>query len=589
MIVINRKSILFVFFFILLSFGLTYKDVDCGWTGITEAECVAKGCVWLQNFPGPWCQTSDSPYIPSLFDLGFSYMNDDQYEVFKLAIFCFSFLSIICILGNRKPFINIDLLTTAILFILAWVTRYHAIEHPKEVTFDEYYFGHFANAYCNRIYVFDIHPPLAKLTHYFVGSLLGAECTMNFHGENGGFDVYDNLAQYVPYRQVSAFFGTCVVPLGYLVARKFRMSVPVSVMLGALLICDPLLLSETRLVLTDSQLFFYTVLSIYCALNLWDSKDGSWSRTFWTVATAVASGCAFCVKFTALATLGWIGFVTYLAIFSEKKPIGLISCVIAAIISAIVFAIPFYFHIALGKHSGDADWNVDIEHQKLLIGSDYYDRNAVAPYFPIHLAYLIKRMLEQNAASLGDHPYASFWYEWIVGKGALLSYSEHIEDRDWHGHVFIVSSIFICYSILIAFLCFFPIAFTMIRSRLSFRLSARETYFLKVGFLLFLGWIANLLPYALVERTTYSYHYLPGQFYGMLMLCLLFNELPHLFFSLFFKGEKLQQVLHIVRCAFVIIFMIVLFWNYFYYSCFSYGFGLNMLEYSKRKWAVSGK
>jgi len=38
--------------------------------------------------------------------------------------------------------------------------------------FDEFYFGQFANYYCNRIFVFDIHPPLTKLTHYFIGNLL---------------------------------------------------------------------------------------------------------------------------------------------------------------------------------------------------------------------------------------------------------------------------------------------------------------------------------------------------------------------------------------------------------------------------------
>merc|ERR1711982_266320 len=175
----------------------------------------------------------------------------------------------------------------------------------------------------------------------------------------------------------------------------------------------------------------------------------------------------------------------------------------------------------------------------------------------------------------------------VVGKGALLSYSEHREDEDWHGHIFIVSNVFICYSILLAFFLFFPIAFTMIRGRTSFRLSAREIHFLKTGFLMFLGWIANLLPYALVARTTYSYHYLPGQFFGMMMICLLFDEIPYFFFSLFYpSGEKLDKAVRRLRSLIAILFMVGLFWNYFYYSCFSYGFGLDNLEYSKRKWVV---
>lgn len=581
-------SWLLILFCVGVVTATNYQEYDCGWHGITEEQCVEKGCTWVQGFPGPWCQIASSPYLPNPWDIGLSNLHEDDIKILTYAIISFFILSIAVIISARTEsiFINIDWIMVGIILSLAWVTRYHEIAHPKEVVFDEFYFGDFANSYCNRIYVFDIHPPLAKLTHYYFGSLLGAECTMDFHGKDG-LEKYDSEAQYVPYRLISAFFGTIVIPLAYLVGRELRFSVQSSILLSALLFCDHLLLSETRLVLTDSQLFFYTVLSIFCALKLWNSKENSFGRNFWTVATAVAAGCAFCVKFTALATLGWIAFVTYLAVYTHSKPIGILRCIVAAIISAIVFSIPFYLHFQLGKRSGEMDWNLDLEHQQLLVGSPHYNPRAVAPSFPAHLIYLVKRMLEQNAASLGDHPYASFWYEWVIGKGALLSYAEHREEENWHGHIFIVSNIYICFTILVAFFSFTPLALTMLRGRFSFRLNERETQFLKTGFLMFLVWIANLLPYALVARTTYSYHYLPGQFYGMIMVCLLFEDVPYFLFSLFYKGEKLQSVTSTVRACLIILFMVGLFWSYFYYAPFSYGYGLESFEYTKRKWIIS--
>ena len=590
----NCKVLLSICIFSLFIIGIqankpSYEDVDCGYMGITEEECVHHlGCVWLENFPGPWCQHQGSPYIPSFYDIGFDEISPEQLDILKQSILSLVILSILSIIGTYKTPLPMDYIIVSILLVLAIGSRYYSIEHPKEVVFDEFYFGHFADSYCNRTYVFDIHPPLAKLTHYYFGSLLGQECnTMNFHAEDGE-EKYDNENQYVPYRYVSAFFGTIVVPLGYLVGRQFNFSVESSILLGSLLLCDSLLLSETRLILINSQLFFYIVLSIYCAKKLWDSEANSSNRVFWTLATAIASGCAFCCKFTALATLGWIGFVTFVGVYSNKPPVSLLLCLIASIVSFIVFAIPFYFHILLGENSGENDWNVDVSYQKLLVGNVHYNPNAVAPAFLPHMIYLIKRMLEQNAASLGDHPYSSFWYEWIIGKGALLSYSEHIDALDWNGAIFIVSNVITCFTILICIGIFLVIALLNLRNRFFLRLSVRKTYFLKTGFLFLLGWIANLVPYALVARTTYSYHYLPGQFYGMMMICLVFDELSIIVSSLLTNNRKSYlKYRKLVRVLMNVLFMTVLFWSYFYYSCFSYGFGITTLEYSKRAWIVN--
>mmetsp|Transcript_37548 Transcript_37548/g.64467 ORF Transcript_37548/g.64467 Transcript_37548/m.64467 type:complete len:593 (-) Transcript_37548:61-1839(-) len=574
--------------------AINMEDIDCGWATITPDECVAKGCYWLPGFNGPWCHTPDSPYIPTALDrFGLSGLYEEQKTILNFTLISFVTLSVFAFIGTRSSSsssslnISLTMIIVGVLLALAWVTRYYKIEHPGEVAFDEYYFGQFANSYCNRIYVFDIHPALAKLTHYFFGSLLGVKCTMDFH-KTGGFEKYTDVDEYVPYRLVSAFFGTVAVPLAYLIGRKFKLSVSSSLLLATLVFCDPLLLSETRLILTDSQLFFYIILSIYCALNLWDSKDGTLSRFFWIIATAVASGCAFSVKFTALATLGWIAFGTYLCVFTSQAPVKLKHCFFAAIIAFIVFCIPFYVHIQLSQKSGESDWNIDPEYQRLLIGHQLYDENAVAPFFPIHLVYLVKRMLEQNAASLGDHPYASYWYEWVVGRGSLLAYAEHKDDLDWHGHIFIVASIHICYAILIGFVSFFPIAFTIIRNRVSRKLSDREIHFLKVGFMLFLGWIANLFPYAMVARTTYSYHYLPGQFFGMIMVCLLLDFVPYLFLSNRYKGDQLERLAKKLSTLLIIIAMGFTFWGYFRYSIFAYGFGVSKSQYDLLKWAVGG-
>ena len=154
--------------FVLLSLviavsAVDYTDVDCGWTGIKEQQCINKGCVWLEGFPGPWCQMPDSPYIPSTLDLGFNNMTSDQQVVLNYSILSLVLLSLAVLTANVNTLLSKDWVVVAILLVLAIITRYHDLENPKEIVFDEYYFGDFANSYCNGIYVFDIHPPLAAV------------------------------------------------------------------------------------------------------------------------------------------------------------------------------------------------------------------------------------------------------------------------------------------------------------------------------------------------------------------------------------------------------------------------------------------
>ena len=51
-----------------------------------------------------------------------------------------------------------------VLFVIAVATRFWRLEEPKGVVFDEHHFGGFTNKYLRGKYLFDIHPPLGKLT-----------------------------------------------------------------------------------------------------------------------------------------------------------------------------------------------------------------------------------------------------------------------------------------------------------------------------------------------------------------------------------------------------------------------------------------
>lgn len=188
-----------------------------------------------------------------------------------------------------------------------------------------------------------------------------------------------------------------------------------------------------------------------------------------------------------------------------------------------MLCVPFYVHFQRGVYSGTGDWNLDLEHQQLLKGNEHYNPRARPPSFFRHLYYIVDRMIEQNRMSLGSHPYASYWYQWLRGRGALLAYSEHHDEEDFHAHIFIIGNLVVAHSVLIAMALFLLIGLWLVRLRFWYRLSSRHWSFVLNGSIFIFGWFAHLAPYALVERTTYSYHYLAAQFYGMIVVAVVLD------------------------------------------------------------------
>ena len=67
----------------------------------------------------------------------------------------------------------VDGIIAVVLLVLAAVTRFHRIEDPRSVIFDEAHFNKFTTWYISRHYYVDIHPPLAKLVFAAVLWVLG--------------------------------------------------------------------------------------------------------------------------------------------------------------------------------------------------------------------------------------------------------------------------------------------------------------------------------------------------------------------------------------------------------------------------------
>lgn len=180
-----------------------------------------------------------------------------------------------------------------VIFILTLASRFYRLEVPNSIVFDEIHFAGFIHHYLKGTYLFDIHPPLGKLTLVAVAKLFGYRPIDYSFGSIG--QSFGDLVYY-PQRAFSALAGSFIPPVMFLTARSLSLSIPASIATAAMPLFDMLLCVESRLILTDSQLILYLQLSYLTAFLLWQTPRSTANRYALLCLTALASASALTTK-----------------------------------------------------------------------------------------------------------------------------------------------------------------------------------------------------------------------------------------------------------------------------------------------------
>ncbi|GAA5999821.1 uncharacterized protein JCM10292_003757 [Rhodotorula paludigena] len=279
------------------------------------------------------------------------------------------------------------------LTLLGAVVRYWKIGRPSSVVFDEVHFGGFANKYIQSRFFMDVHPPLAKLLITLVAYVLG------FKG--GSFDFKEIGREYgpdhVPYiamRLLPATLGLALIPLTYLTLRALQLRAATA-LLGALFITfENGLITQSRFILLDSPLIFFTALAIFFWIGFSNENDvprdragrvGPFSRRWWVwlTLTGLALGAVVSCKWVGLFTIATVGLYTvvqlWLLLGDLRVPIPLLArhfaaralCLIA--VPATFYMAMFAIHFAVLSNSGDGDGFMSSEFQHTLRGHGMAD------------------------------------------------------------------------------------------------------------------------------------------------------------------------------------------------------------------------
>lgn len=273
-----------------------------------------------------------------------------------------------------------------------------------------------------------------KLVLYFGSRLFGYNATAcsyaNIH------DPYGPDCKFVVLRMISAAFGSATAPLLYGIVRNFGGSVSAAVFTTLMYILDGLNVGEARLILIDSQLIFWCAAALFCAQLWWtrwnvhwdavwefekisgqaftlrdalgwgaptaappgqqaakdaayaqalararkDTRIMSWqSRLVWVVVIGLVCANAVSIKFTALATPGFIAVESFCAFFFLRRALPLPDLVGIAGVVIAAFVSYYDIHFSILRNAGDGDGFMSWEFQRTLRGNAHFDPNAEFP------------------------------------------------------------------------------------------------------------------------------------------------------------------------------------------------------------------
>jgi dolichyl-phosphate-mannose-protein mannosyltransferase len=190
-------------------------------------------------------------------------------------------------------------------------------------------------------------------------------------------------------RMVPATLGIATVPLAYLTLRGLDCRATTALLASLFIIFENALVTQSRHILLDSPLVFFTALTIF----LWtgfcnEDKHAPFTNRWWSwlTLTGLSLGAVVSSKWVGLFTIATVGFETIRQLWTllgnlRVPPKLWIKHFYARALCLILVPIVFYMamfqiHFMLLENSGEGDGFMSAEFQHTLGGRRMADTNA---------------------------------------------------------------------------------------------------------------------------------------------------------------------------------------------------------------------
>ena len=341
--------------------------------------------------------------------------------------------------------------------------------------FDEIYHARTALEHIENVYPYEItHPPLGK-------EIIG---------------IGIRLFGMTPFgwRFMGTLFGVLMLPILYVFLKRMTRSSAISACGTIIFAFDFMHFVQTRIATIDTYSVFF-ILLMY--LFMWRFVSGGKWR--YLALSGVFFGLGAASKWTCIYAGAGLAVIWLVYWITQVKKPGFAKRFIGNCAFCLLFfvAIPVAIYYVSYYHYGTAsglDGGVG-----MFFTRDYFDvvwDNQVY-------------MWEYHSDLVSTHPYSSRWYQWLVDARPILYYLEYFDDGTKMAFGAFLNPVF-CWAGLLA----------MIANGI-FAVKDRDG---KSAFIV-IGYLAQLLPWVLVTRLTFAYHYFPSSVFMLLALCHVWERL----------------------------------------------------------------
>nr|XP_045757259.1 protein O-mannosyl-transferase 2 isoform X7 [Mirounga angustirostris] len=278
----------------------------------------------------------------------------------------------------------------ALVTLLSFATRFHRLDEPPHICWDETHFGKMGSYYINRTFFFDVHPPLGKMLIGLAGYLSGYDGTFLFQKPGDKYEHHN----YMGMRGFCAFLGSLLVPFAYLTVLELSKSLPAALLTAALLTFDTGCLTLSQYILLDPILMFFIMAAMLSMVKYNSCADRPFSAPwwFWLSLTGINLAGALGVKFVGLFIILQVGWNTISDLWHLFGDLSLSVVTVgkhltARILCLIVLPLTLYMatyavHFMVLNKSGPGDGFFSSAFQARLSGNNLHNAS-----IPEHLAY----------------------------------------------------------------------------------------------------------------------------------------------------------------------------------------------------------
>ncbi|QQR93434.1 phospholipid carrier-dependent glycosyltransferase [bacterium] len=444
------------------------------------------------------------------------------------------------------------------------------VKPTDSTVFDEAYFIPQTENYYFNQYYFDIHPPLGKFLFYLGSKIydgtapggLSNKESLDSTQLGNKLDNYKNLLNTEGFRLFPRLFGSMIGPMLFLIVYEIinyksrSKSYIVPFMASLLGIFEISYIVESRYALLSQILLFFILLTMFFSLKYFYTADKK-MQLLWAFLSGITLGLAISTKWFAISTIAFLAILLFAKNyrvytlrrdelldlinskadqFSSKLNINkvrlslkswtntILSVTSKTIlqlgsilgISLLIYLSIFAMHFAMIKN-----WNAlpDVNNAEVSDFcpewvNDLRNNTNTATYWCKLKAYTsIQLRYNKNVPALDftkPDEIGSSWMTWPI-MSRTISYFWSTDGSNEYAFVYLVGNPVIW---LISLLSIIISVSILLLKLLNLRNFESKDAVLVGLIVLYFG---NWLPYALIERVMYMYHYMPALLIGMIL------------------------------------------------------------------------